>query len=67
LTNVQLSDQGRYICEARSDAGRASDYINLRVDRKCPNDHELTDHKYLHCVEPYNISEQRNLLKICKV
>lgn len=34
LTNVQLSDQGRYICEARSDAGFASDYINLRVDRK---------------------------------
>jgi hypothetical protein len=32
LTNVQLSDQGHYICEARSDAGRASDYINLRVD-----------------------------------
>ncbi|XP_021927336.1 basement membrane-specific heparan sulfate proteoglycan core protein isoform X6 [Zootermopsis nevadensis] len=33
LTNVQFSDQGRYICEVRSDAGHASDYINLRVDR----------------------------------
>ena len=34
LTNVQLSDQGRYICEARTSEGYASDYINLRVDRK---------------------------------
>jgi hypothetical protein len=34
LTNVQLSDQGRYICEARTNEGHASDYINLKVDRK---------------------------------
>ncbi|XP_069692113.1 basement membrane-specific heparan sulfate proteoglycan core protein isoform X26 [Periplaneta americana] len=34
LTNVRLSDQGRYRCEAHSDAGVSSDYIDLRVDRE---------------------------------
>ena len=34
LNNVQLSDQGRYICEARSSTGVASDYINLHVERE---------------------------------
>lgn len=59
LTNVQLSDQGRYICEARSDAGHASDYINLRVDRTyLYYGHEMLDHKYLNCCVPCSNSEQ---------
>ncbi|KAJ9584666.1 hypothetical protein L9F63_020991, partial [Diploptera punctata] len=36
LTEVQLSDQGRYICEAHSSSGVTSDYINLHVDRHWP-------------------------------
>ena len=41
LTNVHLTDEGRYICEARTSEGYASDYINLRVDRKYLHYHYL--------------------------
>ena len=34
LNNVQLSDQGRYICEARSSTGVSSNFINLHVERE---------------------------------
>nr|CAD7571475.1 unnamed protein product [Timema californicum] len=33
LNNVQVSDEGRYICEASSEYGVASDYVTLRVER----------------------------------
>nr|CAD7195790.1 unnamed protein product [Timema douglasi] len=32
LNNVQVSDEGRYICEASSEYGVASDYVTLRVE-----------------------------------
>ncbi|XP_063241894.1 basement membrane-specific heparan sulfate proteoglycan core protein isoform X7 [Bacillus rossius redtenbacheri] len=33
ISDVQLADQGRYICEVQTPTGPSSDYINLRVEQ----------------------------------